>query len=340
MCRNLRDKEFCIQNKQYTKEEYQEKISQYDLWSRKELNKLKNQRQEHIKNDAIHPENKNINSEESSWNFLENCKNMKDCMILQESESCENCRRWLRNKNIKNSTWILDCENSYMIWQSSRLYNMKYSNYCADCKNSEYLDNCTNCEYCFACIWLKNKKYHIFNKEYSKEEYEKLVSEIKENIKKNWESWKFFPYNMMYTGYNTTLARLFFPDTKENIIKLWWYREDEIVSEFPADIKFSEAPDNISQINEQTAKLIFKCKKTWQIYNINDQSILVYKKIWVPISNIYYLENITEQFIPMSRWKKYIWKCFNTWKEIIHYYPTKSGYKKILSYEEYMKQVY
>jgi hypothetical protein len=41
-----------------------------------------------------------------------------------------------------------------------------------------FCKNCTNCESCIWCVNLINKKYCIFNKQYSKEEYEKKSATI------------------------------------------------------------------------------------------------------------------------------------------------------------------
>jgi len=36
-------------------------------------------------------------------------------------------------------------------------------------------------------------------------------------MKKNGEKDEFFPFSMMYSGYNTTLARMYYPKTKQEI---------------------------------------------------------------------------------------------------------------------------
>jgi hypothetical protein len=50
-----------------------------------------------------------------------------------------------------------------------------------------YSDNLVACKNCFGCISLKNKEYCIFNKQYTKQEYEELVSKIIEKMKTNSE---------------------------------------------------------------------------------------------------------------------------------------------------------
>ena len=75
MCWNLRNKEYHIKNHPYSKEEYFKKIQSYNLNSRKSLQNLRTQFDEHIKNDAINKADFNINVENCMGNFLTNCKN-------------------------------------------------------------------------------------------------------------------------------------------------------------------------------------------------------------------------------------------------------------------------
>ena len=44
----------------------------------------------------------------------------------------------------------------------------------------QYSYNCNNCSSCFLCANLVNKQYHIHNKQYTKEEYEKEVKHLKQ----------------------------------------------------------------------------------------------------------------------------------------------------------------
>jgi hypothetical protein len=43
------------------------------------------------------------------------------------------------------------------------------------------------CENCLFCASLENKKYYIFNKAYSKEEYEVYFKTFQKNLKENRE---------------------------------------------------------------------------------------------------------------------------------------------------------
>ncbi|MEK7528872.1 MAG: hypothetical protein AAB592_03815, partial [Patescibacteria group bacterium] len=53
-------------------------------------------------------------------------------------------------------------------------YRLLYSQDCTSCRDSYFLQNCTACVDCIGCINQRHKQYMIFNKQYAKEEYEKL----------------------------------------------------------------------------------------------------------------------------------------------------------------------
>jgi len=75
-------------------------------------------------------------------------------------------------------------------------HKLFFSQDCRDCSESYFLKNCLDCHHCFLCKNLINKKYVIFNKEYSQEEYKKIKEKlISENT---WEELKkkFFDFHV------------------------------------------------------------------------------------------------------------------------------------------------
>ncbi len=69
-------------------------------------------------------------------------------------------------------------EFSYDIFECSRANKLFFSSYSIDCVDSSYLINCRNCMNCFGCINLVNKQYCIFNKQYTRDEYQKLTEDL------------------------------------------------------------------------------------------------------------------------------------------------------------------
>ncbi len=104
------------------------------------------------------------NSYYSEGYYLEDCiytalaaygKKLVDCMSVFESEKC------------------------YQSADSSKCYSCTYLSDCSnntDCHFSVLLNACTDC---FGCVGLVHKKYCIFNKQYTKEEYFKKIEELK-----------------------------------------------------------------------------------------------------------------------------------------------------------------
>jgi hypothetical protein len=151
-----------------------------------------------------------------------------------------------------------------------------------------------------------------------------------------WEYWKFFPYSMMYTDYNSTIARIYFPETKENIEKLWGYYEnnDNSKNEFIED----SLPDNIKDFNDWLNWIETICTKTWKKFNYISQVIDLHKKIYLPLFSIFHINRITKGY-KYLQFKEFTSKCYISWKQIKHYYNPDLGYKKIISNEEYQKIV-
>lgn len=81
----------------------------------------------------------------------------------------------------------------------TNIHNVLYSLHCSASSNL------------FGCIGLRNKEYCIFNKQYTKEEYNALVPQIIEHMKKTGEWGKFFHPSLSPFGYNETVANEYFP---------------------------------------------------------------------------------------------------------------------------------
>jgi len=117
-----------------------------------------------------------------------------NCVNGQYNVNCKNLLSSFDNFDSQDSAYInscylindsIDCDYSY---ESSNSYNSVDLDKCSNCAFINYGDHLTDCYYCyvcsrshhlFGCIYLTDKAYCIFNRQYSKEEYEKQVSELK-----------------------------------------------------------------------------------------------------------------------------------------------------------------
>ncbi len=90
-------------------------------------------------------------------NSVNHSKNCVDNSHIKQSEKCYECF-WLRN--------CYQCYFTMMTWDSRNMY------FCRDCGG---------CNDCFGCANLRQSSYCIFNKQYTKEEYEVELKKLKLN---------------------------------------------------------------------------------------------------------------------------------------------------------------
>ncbi|MBI4059569.1 hypothetical protein HY406_00725, partial [Candidatus Giovannonibacteria bacterium] len=183
-CVNLRNKSYCIFNEQFSKEEYQNKIRDLDLGSFKNFEGLKNK----FKSFALkYPRRSAMirNSVNTIGDDIRYAKNCYRCFYI--TNGAEDCRySAFLSDPVKDSVDVVfaafsGTELLYDIQavagqRVSFSYAIYYSN---DVSLSE---SCHYSQSLFACIGLRNKSYCILNKQYTKEEYEKLVPKIIEHM--------------------------------------------------------------------------------------------------------------------------------------------------------------
>ncbi len=236
-CCNLQNKQYHIFNKPVTKEEFEKRWKEVFDGSQETLIKYKQLFQEFLKTQDT-SKKVIINCEDSTGNYLSNCKNVKDSFCIDNCRDCRYCSDIHYSKdcydvNIYEGELMYECTHvgpkgygqyfSQLGWFSHNIY------YCVDIRS---------CKNCFGCIGLKKKQYCILNKQYKKEEYFKLKEEIIEYMRKTGEYGEFFPIEMSPYPYNITMAQRFFPLAKGEVLKRGWKWRKE---DGQKDFKLTEA---------------------------------------------------------------------------------------------------
>ncbi len=131
---------------------------------------------------------------------------LKNSYLLFFADFNEDCAYGfylIQNKSVMDSSLaasnelLYDCMNVYKVSRGVGLRSQVTES--IDCY---FLKDCANCQNCFASANLRNKKYHIFNKPYTKEEYFKEIKkwdlgsyrtyqEVKKLAEEHWK--KFTP---------------------------------------------------------------------------------------------------------------------------------------------------
>ncbi|MFZ2072764.1 MAG: hypothetical protein WA101_03205 [Minisyncoccia bacterium] len=110
-------------------------------------------------------------------NGINRCKNCTYVFSGLQSINCYYCLTPIFTKDSLDSDFVINADHVYEILNSGGLYNTKFAYFSDECLDCSFIFNCLGCTNCFGCVNLRNQKYCVFNKQYTKEEY-------KEEIKK------------------------------------------------------------------------------------------------------------------------------------------------------------
>lgn len=148
-----------------------------------------------------------------------------------------------------------------------------------------YCVNMNACTDCFACSGLRNKQYCIFNKQYTREQYEVLVPKIIEHMKKTNEWGEFFPSSISPFGYNETVANEYCPLSRD-VAMQHLYNWSDYEAPFPKVEKIipaSKLPQNIKDIPDDILNWAIECEVTKKPFRIITQELEFYRKHGLPI---------------------------------------------------------
>jgi hypothetical protein len=289
-CVGLRQKQYCVYNKQLTKDKYEEFIKSFDFSY--ENIQLTKEKLSQIRLEVPHKNLEILQSEDCTGDYISNSKNCVDCFDALDSENC----RYVQDVMLDNSYDCFNCGGDELqghaafIYNSLAIYystNIKFSNKLSKCSDLIYCDGCFNCDSCFGCVGLKYKKYCILNKQYTKEEYQKLLPRIIEHMKNEGEYGEFFSANLSPTGYNYSLASYYYPLSKEQAIEggfLWSDYKNP-----PIDKKYVEGrdlPSNIQGVDENILNDAIKCESDGKLFKIIPAEFNFYKKHNIPLPHL------------------------------------------------------
>lgn len=295
-CTNLRNKKYCIFNVQYSKEDYDKKIESFNLHSRTGIAAAENKFKEMMKS-AIHRFAVLINCQDSTGDNLVNSKNTKYCFDLRDRvEDCAYCiNGGLEMKDVYDGYGVgakfergygsvdtgvngLDC------YFCTCAYGVQFAYYCYNCHSSFEL---------FGCSGVRNKKYCIFNKEYSKEEYLSLKARLIVHMKETGEWGKYLSGSVSPFGYNETLSFEYKPLKKEEALARGFKWQDNLPGTRGKEtLKPQDVPDSINNVQDSITKEILVCACAGcgmhvggcgKNYKIIKQEIAFYKNKKLPV---------------------------------------------------------
>ena len=300
---NLRNKNFVFENEQYSKEEYQKLISvinlrNFSIYS-SQLKKFKEEILPKTIRKFAYFE-KNINS--TGDNIFES-KNLRECFHVSRTENCAYC---VDDSDIKDSYDVYEsafnCELQYDCHGCNRTSNSKFDSVSYDSSDILYSDMCHNSSNLFACIGLRSKQYCIFNKQYTKEQYEELVGKIIQHMSdmpyidgkgRVYKYGEFFPSELSPFCYNETIAQEYFPLTKEQAEEQGYRWKDKEERNYNIDIYNKDIPDNITDITDDITDKIIECAhkgdcnhQCTEAFKIIPEELQFYRRMNLPLPRL------------------------------------------------------
>ncbi len=306
-CAGLRKKEFCIFNEQYSKEEYKEKIKEFNINSYDNLEKTKDIIKEFWEKfpKKYIEGSQNINV---SGNYISHSKNVLYSFLVREGENLKYCQYMQELPGCKDvydyTAWGDSVSSSYECLSCGiGVNNIKFCNYVQEnVHDIEYSYMCSGSSYLFGCVGLKKKQYCVFNKQYEKEEYFELVSEIKKHMNefpyvdskgRIYKYGEFFPTEFSPFAYNETIAQEYFPLSKKESENQYFLWRDVGDKNYIPTINAEDLPDDINDVDENITSEIIGClhkgecnDQCTKAFKIIPDELQFYKKMQLPLPRL------------------------------------------------------
>ncbi len=304
LCSNLRNGEYCILNKKYSKDEYREKMKELNTGSYASLQRMFTQFED-LKRRSIHRFANMTNCVDSTGNDLDNAKDAKSVF---SSYNLEHVKYGMRTYGQKDSMDISNIYLSELMYDSisggtkeSSLLRFSMHGF-SGLHDSYYIDSCASSANLFGCVGMRNKKFCILNKQYSEEEYRTLVAKITTHMdempytdkrRRIYRFGEFFPIELSPFAYNETIAQEYFPLTREEAEREKYPWKDMIEKSYSVSIKPEDLADDIKDAGDTIANEIIGCEHAGKCneqcttaFKVIPQELQMYRKFNMPVPRL------------------------------------------------------
>jgi hypothetical protein len=245
-----------------------------------------------------------MNSMDSTGDDIWHSKACKHCFATEGSENCKYGFVLNKTKDSYDSNFTYPSgEESYEI--VSLIESTKSLFSIAPISNSmyvKYIDTCVAVNQVFGCISLKKKSFCILNKQYSREEYEKMEVKIKEHMNsmpyidargRIYRYGDFFPSEISPFAYNESLAQEYFNLDKQSVLYQGWGWKDPEERNYKIQIPDDQLPDHIKDVKDDLINKIIECghkgecnEQCTTAFKIIEPELQFYKKMNLPLPRL------------------------------------------------------
>lgn len=308
-CTGLRNKQYYIFNKPYSKEEYEQKVRDLNLGHVDGLAAVREQ-WEQLVGRSVHKYAHNEKSENVVGDNVEESKNCYWCFdVPGQAEDSKYCN-WatygmkdcydsgpgaggqseLTYEGVSIGVNNARCAFGMTVWYSSNVF---------------YGIGVDTCQDSFGCVSLRRKQYCILNKQYTKEEYEALLPKVIQHMKdmpyvdalgRRYGYGEYFPLELSPFRYNETVAQEFFPLGRDEAEQAHYPWAEPAERHIQTTKTAAELPKMIALVGQEITQEVIECSHQGQC---NDQCTQAFK---IQPSELAFL---LEHNVPLPR------LCFN-----------------------------
>lgn len=327
-CTNLEGKSYHIFNKAYSKEDYEKELSKYNFQIRENIAVAKNIFSSFLQEHPI-PHIYSDTPQSVSGNYLKACSNTHlsyECFKsanLFVTSAIINGARCADGYGFANKTKdavqfvsvggnAKNIANSYECWNN--VSDLQYSAYCSDSSNL------------FACIGLKGAEYCIFNKQYSKKDYQKKIKEIVSYLKKKNIWGQFFPRSFSPFSYNKSLANEYMPLSNVQVGLMGYNQRSKTKSSLNIKVlnqEFSIVPSTLTNNLDDLCNKNFLCEISATPFSFVKKELELYQKLSIPPPARSFEQRHVERLAHLSPKRTFSYQCSRSEKSIKTSFPEK-----------------
>lgn len=291
-CSNLVHKKYHIFNQPYSEEDYQRKLSSFDLGNYHSIGKWRAECEAFFSRSPqkyLHGQmNDNVTGEN-----LNSCKDTFDTFDSRDLRDCRYCTNLLMGAT---DCWDLN------VWgdKTSVVYNSacigagmqgvigSYYSW-ASCSGIIHSAFCSrDCHNVFGSAGLRHNSYCFFNRIFSPSEWRSLTKRAVQLMQDTGEWGEFFPPQLSAFGYNETVAQEYFPLSKEEAISKN-FRWSDYESEPPSakSLSIEELPAAISDVSDDILSIAIKCPESGRLFRLTKQELQFYRSRNIPVPHVH-----------------------------------------------------
>lgn len=320
-CVNLVGKNFYFLNEKLSEEDYRKRLAEINTCSHKKIQEVRGYFEKYRLKFPMRGSNI-VNCENCTGEALKNSKNLQESFDTSGAEDS----KWIMigSDPVKDCYDVTGCEGTELCYETvvnglPATHNLFSAYVWKNVHNIYYCILTPGSKNCFGCMGLHDAQYCILNKQYSKEEYEKLVPRIIEYMQKTGEWGKFFPGTLSPFGYNESLANDYFPMNKEESLKsgFKWNEYEQPLPEVERVISGDQVPDDIKDIPDAVLNFAIKCPVTSKLFKVTAQELQYYRKNKIPLPRKHHEQRHKERLAkrnPRKLWERKCDQCVKIFK--------------------------